>query len=306
MADRKTLSGVDFLDLPWEDVVFSHIFKYLKISQIFNCRRVSKTFKKLCQNYFDSCRILNCSELGSRGKTVLVPAKAFKLMVQNNTSLQQLTLKGCKDTVNDGIIVDVLRRSPRLLSLDLSGLLHLTNLVLFVIAENCQNLKKISLAGCRWVSTDGIIRLSLCCTSLEYIDISGCWEITDYCVTSLASFCNNLKFISVSGCYGITDNGLRAISRSCPFLMHLGVSGCWRVSDDAIRAIGEYCSELKSLQVKDCRDVTEASLARLRLREIEIDVMKPPTHGMPLIGNVRIARVGNEFVPYLPVINLNI
>lgn len=308
MADETTSSVTVFFDLPWEDIVFSHIFKYLEISQIFSCRRVSKTFKKMCQCYFDSCRSLNCSEKASSKtkRNSLMPPEAFKTIVQNNNSLQHLILKDCKDTVNQDSLIKILKRSPRLLTLDISGILNSTNLVLFVVGEHCRSLKKISLSGCRWVDTDGIVNLSMCCPELEYIDLSGCWEITDYCVTSLASFSSHLQHIALNGCYGITNNGLRSISRSCQCLKHLGVTSCWRITDVAIRAIGEYCAALESLDVKDCRDVTEASLARLRVRGIDIDVAKPPAGAMAYMGNVRIGRLSGNLYPNFPVINLNI
>lgn len=40
--------------------------------------------------------------------------------------------------------------------------------------------------------------------------------------------------------------------------------------------LGEYAHSLEALQVRDCRDITEASLARLRSRGIKIDKRPPP------------------------------
>ena len=40
--------------------------------------------------------------------------------------------------------------------------------------------------------------------------------------------------------------------------------------------LGEYAQSLEALQVRDCRDVTEASLAKLRVKGIRIDVRPPP------------------------------
>ena len=40
------------------------------------------------------------------------------------------------------------------------------------------------------------------------------------------------------------------------------------------RFLGEYCPKLRALQVRECREITEASLARLRFLGIKIDV--PP------------------------------
>ena len=40
--------------------------------------------------------------------------------------------------------------------------------------------------------------------------------------------------------------------------------------------LGEYCRSLKGLQVKECRDVTEVSLAKLRQRNIKVDISPHP------------------------------
>lgn len=297
-STRKT-SSVIFFDLPWEDIIFPHIFNTLSLTQISSCRRVCKTFKDLCDNFFKTCKVLDCSEAKDR----LTP-EAFDFITRENTSLQRLILKDCKNFVREESLIKVLKRNLKLVELDLSGLSCLTNLILFTIGEHCKHLKTISLCECRWVSSDGVVNLSLCCTDLEHVDLTGCWEVTDYCITSLASFCNKLDYISLNGCYSISDNGLRAISRSCPKLTFLGLKGCWRVSDDALRSIGEYCQELTCLEVKDCRDVTEASLARLRLKGVEIDVQKPASRGVPFLPlHMRLA---DPVFPHIPVVNLNI
>ncbi|XP_031563603.1 F-box/LRR-repeat protein 15-like [Actinia tenebrosa] len=302
MADgstRKTRSVI-FFDLPWEDIIFPHIFNTLSLTQISSCRRVCKTFKDLCDSFFKTCKVLDCFEAKDR-----LTSKAFDFITLENTSLQRLILKDCKNFVREESLIKVLKRNSKLISLYLSGLSCLTNLILFTIGEHCKNLRAISLSECRWVSSDGVVNLSLCCTDLEFIDLTGCWEVTDYCITSLASFCNKLDYISLNGCYSISDNGLRAISRSCPKLVFLGLKGCWRITDDAIRSIGEYCVALEALEVNDCRDVTEASLARLRLKGVEIDVQKPGRRGVPFLPlhNMRLA---DPAFPHMPVVNLNI
>ena len=57
----------------------------------------------------------------------------------------------------------------------------------------------------------------------------------------------------------------------CSRLIALDIRGCWRVSDNGVKRIAEYCKDLKLLNITDCRDVTEASLMRLRKRGVRID-----------------------------------
>ena len=61
------------------------------------------------------------------------------------------------------------------------------------------------------------------------------------------------------------------IAAYCPGLIALDIRGCWRVSDNGVKRIAEYCKELKLLNIMDCRDVTEASLMRLRKRGVRLD-----------------------------------
>jgi len=66
--------------------------------------------------------------------------------------------------------------------------------------------------------------------------------------------------------------------------------------------VGEYCPLLTNLEVRDCRDISEASLARLRIRGVRIDVEQAKWTNMP-VGP-------NEYVEQrdwrIPMVNLNI
>ena len=61
------------------------------------------------------------------------------------------------------------------------------------------------------------------------------------------------------------------VAAYCPLLLALDIVGCWRISDNGVKRIAEYCKHLKLLKIQDCRDVTEASLARLRKRGVNLD-----------------------------------
>ncbi|XP_068706410.1 F-box/LRR-repeat protein 15-like [Montipora capricornis] len=286
-----------FLSLPWEDVIFLHIFPHFTIPQLFNCRKVCKSFREACDSYFAWQKTLDCSQVSSR-----LTAKAFSLITQANSSLQVLVLKNCKSWLDEAVLVEILRRSTRLCELDLTACSSLTNLTLFTVAEFNLALKVLKLRECRWVSSDAIIQVSLCCTGLQRVDLTGCWEVTDSCVSSLASCCTGLDTLLLNDCYSVSDNSIRTVASSCPKLFHLGLKGCWRVSNSAVKMIGEYCPNLETLEVKDCRDISEASLARLRVRGVMIDVgrtkrltLHPGLYGYVEQEDWRI-----------PVVNLNI
>ena len=286
-----------FFNLPWEDVIFLHIFPHFSIQQLFKCRRVSRFFREVCDSYFAWQRSLDCSEVSSRLTT-----NAFSLLTKASSSLQLVVLKNCKGWLDEASLVEVLKRNPRISELDLTACSSLTNLSLYTLAEFNSGLRVIKLRECRWVSSDAVIQLSLCCNGLQHVDLTGCWEVTDSCVSSLASCCNGLQTLLLNDCYSVSDNSVRIVANSCPKLSHLGLKGCWRVSNTAIKLIGEYCPYLDTLKVRDCRDISEASLARLRLRGVKIDV-----------GKTKRLRLHAGLYGYvehddwqIPVVNLNI
>lgn len=296
MADRQVISP-NIFNLPWEDVVFPHIFPCFTIPQLFQLRKVCIFFREACDSYFSWQRTLDCSRISSR-----LTSNAFMLMTKSNSCLRTLVLKNCKSWLSDDVLVELLKRNTRLCELDLTACSSLTNLALFTLAEFNPDLKVLKLRECRWVSSDAITQLSLCCNSLQIIDLTGCWDVADSCVSSLASCCNGLQTVLLNDCYGISDNCVRIIANSCPQLKHLGLRGCWRVSNSAVKLIGEYCSLLSVLEVKDCRDISEVSLARLRVRGVQIDVEKTKWQRMAIGVNENREQMDWQF----PLVNLNI
>lgn len=296
VLDRPN-SCPNFLTLPWEDVIFLHVFPHLTIPQLFKCRRVCKFFREACDSYFAWQKTLDCSRVCSR-----LTASAFSLITTANSSLQVLILKNCKSWLDETVLVQILKRNNRLCELDLTACSGLTNLSLFTLAEFNRTIKVIKLRECRWVSSDAITQVSLCCGGLLHVDLTGCWEVTDSCVSSLASCCAGLKTLLLNDCYSVSDDSVRIIANSCPRLSHLGLRGCWRVSNSAVKMIGEYCPYLGILEVKDCRDISEASLARLRIRGVKIDVDR--TKRLRLHAGLYGYVEQNDW--RIPVVNLNV
>ena len=288
-----------FFHLPREDVVFQHVFSRLDIVQLFQCRRVCKLFKEICEAYFRAWKVLDCASVASR-----MTEQSFELITRDSTKLQQIILKYCKSWLRESSFVEILKRNDRVQKLDLTGCSSLTNVSLFSLASFCLSLKELWLRECRWVSVEALSQLAMNCNKLEFIDLTGCWQVTDNCVCLLATFCENLRYITLNDCYSISNCSVEVIAKSCPRLVHIGIRGCWRVTNSAVSLLGEYCKQLKSLQVKDCRDITEVSLARLRVRGVQIDVEQPSKHRR-WIDHLD-AQIHHEQQWVAPAINLNI
>ena len=262
---ERNKNSTSFLALPWEDVVFSHIFCYLSLSDIARIRRTNRAFNELCLTYFKCCNNLDCSPVSNRLTT-----GAFAQITKDSRCLKTLGCGNCK-AFKDSTLVDIFRRNPNLISVNLDGCNSLTNQSLLTLAECAGNLIRVYLRECRWVSPAAVMKLAESCKMLEIVDLSGCWEVDDESLITLVMSCPKITHLHVNGCYGITDTLLNILSRQLPGLVRLELDGCWRVTNQAIKMIGEYCRKLRFLNVKDCRDISEASLARLRVKGVVIN-----------------------------------
>ena len=288
-------NNLNFLGLPWQDVIFSHIFPYLSLSDISRCRRISKMFNDLCISFFKCCHRLDCSLVANR-----ITERAFSRITRESSHLQILILENCKSAIQDETLMELLQRNSQLTYLSLNGCNGLSNKCLRNVGQNCPKLNKIYLRECRWVSLDGIINIVQSCKELRVVDLSGCWEVNDECLTVLAKSCPSISQLAVNGCYGVTDLTLHVISHHLSKLSSLELNGCWRITNHAIQLIGEHCHGLRYLKVKDCRDITEATLARLRVKGVDINVE-------PVVSNSLILRelIHRPTVHITPFLRLN-
>ncbi|XP_076819024.1 uncharacterized protein LOC143464874 [Clavelina lepadiformis] len=280
--------------LPHHDVVFPKIFSHFTIRNLFQLRLVSKCWHNLVMEYFRRCQSLDLSEFGRR-----MTVDAFLLMTSDNKVLQKLLVPEATHWLMDKHLLPVIHNCSHVLTdIDISNCSQLTNLSLFELAGNCRNLTTVSLKGCHWVNQDNFKLLVSNNCGLRKIDVSSCWSLDDSCVIYAASRCAFLEELGISNIYSVTDSALQATATNCAGLKHLSVRGCWRVTNRGIRAIGEYCKDLKILHVRDCRDVTEASLARLRVRGVAMDV--------PASSEATLRRLENTFNYVKPYVNLQI
>lgn len=248
------------LDIPWHDVLFTHIFPKLNLKEIFRLRQVSSELKLAVTEYFKLNKTVELSSMNS-----VFNSKAFTLLTSEASCIRRLILSNCKWLTNS-CLRPVLEKNKNLVELDISGCSSVTNECLLVLAENAKFLQRLCLKNCHWVSASAVISIAFHCQYLENVDLASCWEVNDEAVCQLVSHGSSLKNLSIARIYGITDRSLSMVAEMCPKLEELNVAGCWRITDWGVRMIGEYCRNMRYLKVDDCRDVTEKSLATLRLR----------------------------------------
>jgi len=240
---------------------------------------------------------------------------SFLLLTSSSTCLRTLHLPGCK-LLTCSLLRPLLARSPHLRSLDLSECHHLTASILQTVSVVCSRLSRLILRDCHWVTRDS---LQYHCTQqgrspgqarpplpslhrvgasapappalanypLQEVDLTGCWELDDATITLLLISFPRLTCLRLGNIYSLTNLTMRAIATHATNLHTLDIRGCWRITDAGVGLVAEYCPLLASLAVTDCRDVTEASLARLRARGVEVDRKLDPTMA-------RLARIRRE------------
>ena len=266
MSDSPPYSN-QLYDLPWEDLVFAHIFPKLNLADLCRLCQSCRAMQKCIMNYFSVMRHLDLTYTGPR-----FAAKHLQQITEDSHNLQSLDLSAAKRWLDNEDVLTIVHHNPGLESINLHGCSFLKVGLLQEVGMSCRNLKKADLGDCHWVTTGDLLQLAAECPQLNHIDLAGCWNLNDDTFLELIHSCKLLRHINISDIYSITDNTVSTIAHNCPDLKVLKIKACWRVTDDSIRMLGERCKCLKILHVKDCRSVTDASLARLRLRGIHIDV----------------------------------
>nr|UUF95170.1 ubiquitin-ligase jetlag-like protein [Platynereis dumerilii] len=269
--ENTQTQSVQLLDLPWEDVLFRQVFTCFTLPELFKLRAVNTLCHKCVSEFFTCCPVVNLVRISN-----IITAQAFGTATYNNYGLKVLVTRQSKGWLTDSVLVPALDVANRLLKLDLTGCTSISNASIQKVAISCPQLEEVSLRDCHWLSKEGVIVLAMNCHQLQRVDITACWEVDDESIIILTTFCPNLIYLSIAKIYGLTDRSILQLAKNCSKLRHLNMQGCWRVTDDAVKMLGEYCRSLKGLQVRECREVTEASLAKLRQRNIKVDIPQHP------------------------------
>ncbi|XP_042232028.1 F-box/LRR-repeat protein 15-like isoform X2 [Homarus americanus] len=217
-------------DLPWDDVIFRHIFPLLKVADLCHLQGVSKDFQQLYIDYMCSCEKLDFSEC-----------------TMTNSSLQKVT-ELCQNLrwfsvawcpwVKDPPLIALFKKNSRLIHVDLCG---------------CEGLNGLSLQS-----------------QLRHINTASCWDINDRTLGEFFHKCNKLRVIELNKMELITDTILHYLATNCPHLEHLNVASCWYITDKGLKKVVEYCKVLRILDVRFCPRLTEQYLYSLYLRGINV------------------------------------
>jgi hypothetical protein len=165
----------------------------------------------------------------------LVTDKTLADIAEYCPSLQNLSLRGCRNITDNGLRYltrGKLRHSLR--SINLSGCNKITDYGLALVSKLCVHLQTISLDGCIRISNAGIIVL------LKSFALSR-WP---------GSFRSKLQDISYRRCTNMSSTTIQYMARTCgPSLLKLDLATSGTIGDSEIKAISDYCINLQHLNL---------------------------------------------------------
>lgn len=259
-----------FFDLPQQDIIFDQIFIYFYLDEIYKYRRISHSFKKLCEKYFETCSVFDISRFSSN---ITLSSELLERLTKNNFSLHSLILQNPRFLLEDSIVIDILKQNTNLKKLNLTDCRMLTSVVISKLAECCSQLREVILYNCIWVAPRALADVFKNCHHLEKVDLTSCSRMDGDCVSSLAENCPKLTFLRLNKVIAF-DVDIDKIAAHCSALTHVGLSGCFLLTDSCLETLVFNCPNLKFVEVHQCKMMTKKGLQLLWSRNIKTDVSK--------------------------------
>ncbi|KAG8922716.1 SCF ubiquitin ligase complex subunit, partial [Tulasnella sp. 417] len=207
------------VELLWQKPQFSKSNGLFKMMNVLGKKEEDSIFQ-----YAAFIRRLNFTLLGEQLSDQML------LRARKCVRLERLTLFGCHN-VKDETLERVLRSTPNLVALDITGVVEASDKAIIAAADTAPRLQGVNLGGCK--------------------------KITDAGVSALATQCNHLRRIKLSGVENITDVPVKLLAKHCPMLLELDLHNCPLVTDEAIREVWARSTYLREFRLSNVVTLTE-------------------------------------------------
>ncbi|XP_046349986.2 dynein regulatory complex subunit 6-like [Haliotis rufescens] len=167
--------------------------------------------------------------------------------------------------VEDKVLKVIAESSPYMKELDITGCIHITDIGVGHVADNCPNLEKLignrlhHEGGCN-ITNVGLSSVASGCPKLKILDVNFCDGVTDTGITAVAEHCPRLTEIGLSGCVGITDRAVIALAEHCQWLYHVNLTECIHVTSKSIILLVAKCRWLSNLSLETCHYLAKINL----------------------------------------------
>lgn len=127
------MSFIDFL--PWNDILFEHIFPRLSILDHFRIRSLNVKSKDCIDEYFSKNKKLDLTYLTN------ISPMTFHLLTKNNTTFRILILTNCSGWLNDNLFIPIINQCKLIEYIDISSCNLLTDRTVEALVKNSNRLK---------------------------------------------------------------------------------------------------------------------------------------------------------------------
>eukprot|EP01006_Ploeotia_vitrea_P066618 TRINITY_DN95360_c0_g1_i1.p1 TRINITY_DN95360_c0_g1~~TRINITY_DN95360_c0_g1_i1.p1 ORF type:complete len:373 (-),score=148.00 TRINITY_DN95360_c0_g1_i1:52-1131(-) len=218
--------------------------------------------------------------------------KAITHILDACPNLTSIRLYWCPQLTDDAMLaIARSQQAPRMQSINLSGVRHISNAAVAALAKACPNVHTLDLTRVEALATEGMtaigkhmpllrdLRMYACaeltnagleaiargCPLLQAIDITGAKLISDEAVVALARHCPQLNWLSTMWCVSLgTEFVTRGLAVHARRLEWLSVHGNTKLTDAHLEALGRTCAQLRMLDVHGCSGIQDRSLERMR------------------------------------------
>ncbi|PGH08388.1 hypothetical protein GX51_01214 [Blastomyces parvus] len=296
------------------------ILQYLPAKDLFRCSRVSREWNKMC---FDGQL---WARLDATTYYTDIPSEALvKVITAAGPFLRDLNLRGCiqledawlshgeliSDTCHNLVNICIrdsrinrttlhllIRKNPKLVHVDVSGLSIVSNASMKTISQNCPKLELLDISWCKGVDARGLRRIVACCPNLRDLranELSG-FDNRQLLVQLFEA--NSLERLILSHCSSLSDASLKILMEGIDpeidlltgravvpprKLKHLDLSRCRSLTDVGIKSLAHNIPDLEGLQLSQCPNIGDKALIEVlqttpRLTHLDLEELDKLTN----------------------------
>ena len=172
-------------------------------------------------------------------------------------------------------IFSTFSRCENLEKLNLSRCVYLTEEGLAKVLQHFANLVAIDLSWVANTTNESVISLAKIATRLQNVNLRGCTKVTDDAVLALAASCPLLRRLDLYGLILLTDNAISSLALSCPMLVKLNLNLCKLITDASVRMIWQHLIHIRELRLSRCSLLTDAAFPAPPRLDVQLDASKP-------------------------------
>jgi hypothetical protein len=224
------------------------------------------------------------------------------------SSLTRLNLSHCVSLNDEAIgwitgslgVQGSLTQCSKLLSLDISYVINLSDRGLQSLSTGCRALQYLNLEGLEKISDFGMGFLLEGCKNLRVLNLRKCLQLTDSTLVQLGKNTQHLKSLNLCGCYKMTSFGMQAFTKGVPQLQALNLEGCLQMGEDILVMIANNCISIQVLNLNGCQEITENGITTLCQhllfvqRAIKYRGLEPKTNVLQLKFSIQQKTIQNS------------